>query len=433
MCRTLNKIFTMRIRNFKIWILLLFLGFLVFLTLNRHSRSGIQNYHCEIWADKAGYYIYLPSLFIYDFQAEKLPSYIDVKTGNGFTIEDGKIRTKYTYGVALMQSPFFIACHYYSKLFGFHADGFSLMYHKAIDISAVIYSFFSFIFLYLFLIRYVSKRVTVYTLICLYFGTNIFYYSIFETGMSHIYSFFLFSCYIYLADFVTRQNQKRIYYFLFGLIIGLIIVVRPINIIFLPVIFVLNTLKFSEIKHNISKLTFVCITALIVIIPQLIYWKYSYGNYLTYSYEEEGFSNIFEPKLLNLWFSTNNGLFIYNPIIILIITGILFFNKVSPQKSIFIGLYFLIISFIFSSWHDWSYGCSYGSRPYVEYYSILALPFCFFINKIDKNTSLRIILLPLLILFIIYNLKLIFSYDGCWYGSAWDWSDLIRLLLSPTK
>lgn len=420
-------------RNIKIWILLLLFGFSVFLTLNRHSKSGVQNYHSEIWADKAGYYIYLPSLFIYNFQAEKLPSNIDKKTGNGFSIDDDKIITKYTYGVALMQSPFFIAGHLLSKLFGYQDDGFSLIYHKAINISAVVYAFFSFILLYLFLIRYVSKRTSLYALICIYLGTNILYYSIFETGMSQIYSFFLFTCYIYLAPFVIKQNQKIIFYFLFGLIIGLIIIVRPINIIFLPVFFIFNTLKFSEIQNNISKLTLVAITSLIVIVPQLIYWKYAYDSYFYYTYGEEGFSNILDPKLLQLWFSTNNGLFVYNPLIILILTGVLFFYRVSPKKSIFIGIYFLFISLVFSSWHDWSYGCSYGCRPFAEYYSIFALPLCFYINKLDKNIYLKSALLLFLIIFIIYNLKLIFSYDGCWYGGTWDWPELLRLLLSPIK
>jgi hypothetical protein len=423
----------MPIASIKIWVLLIFFGCTVFLTLNRHSRYGVENYHSEIWADKAGYYIYLPSVFIYSFQGKLMPSDIDIKTGNGFSIKDGKIITKYTYGVALMQSPIFIACHYFSKYFGFNANGFSLLYYKSIDISAVIYSFISFIFLYLFLIRYLSKRVSILTLICLYLGTNIFYYSIFETGMSHIYSFFLFTCFLYLGPYVTKHNQNKIFYLLFGLIIGLIIIVRPINIIFLPVFFIFNPQKLSDIKNNLTKLPLVAITTLIVIIPQLIYWKYSFGDYFCYSYQDERFSNIFNPKFLELWFSTNNGLFIYNPLIILILIGLAFLYKESPKKSIIIGVYFIFISFVFSSWHVWSYGCSFGCRPYVEYYSILALPFGFFIDKLNSKFFFKPVLVSLLIIFIIYNQKLIFSYDGCWYGSIWDWSELLKLLLSSTK
>lgn len=416
----------------RISLLLLFLGFTIFLSLNRHSNSGVQNYHSEIWADKAGYYIYLPSFFIYNFNADSMPTEIDKKTGSGFIIENGKIKTKYPYGVALMQAPFFITCHYVSKLFGFNDDGFSILYNKTINISAVIYSFFSLILLFLFLKRYFSEKTSFFTLICLYFGTNIFYYSIFETGMSHIYSFFLFVCYIYLAPFVFNTG-RLIYCILFGLIIGLIIVVRPINLMFLPVCFIFNPVDFSVIKRKIKNYVLIIITASFVIVPQFIYWKYAFGNYFHYAYGNESFSNILQPKLIQLWFSTNNGLFIYTPLIIFVLVGFYFLYKNSPLKSINIAIYFIFISYIFSSWHDWSYGCSFGCRPYVEYYSILSLPFGFFIDRLNAKFSYKPILLILIFIFIIYNQKLIFTYDGCWYGGVWDWSELVELILSKTK
>jgi hypothetical protein len=69
---------------------ILILGVFIFLTLNRHSRTGVFTYQSEIWADKAGYYVYLPSLFIYGFDASSFPDSIDVKTGDGFHLVDGK-------------------------------------------------------------------------------------------------------------------------------------------------------------------------------------------------------------------------------------------------------------------------------------------------------------------------------------------------------
>ena len=418
-------------RKVKIWILLLFLIVTIFLTLSRHSKSGIQNYHCEIWADKAGYYVYLPSLFVYGFRADEMPPNIDKKTGNGFKIVDGKIKTKYTYGVALMQSPFFLVGHYLSRYFGSNCDGFSILYHKIIDISAVSYSFFSLIIFYLVLIRYFCAVTSILTLICIYLGTNLFYYSIFETGMSHIYSFFLFICFVYLGAFVA--NGRKVHFFTLGLIIGLIIAVRPINIMFLPVFFILNRLKFIDIKKNLTNFALMAVTVVVVIVPQLIYWKYSHGSYFHYSYEGESFSNAFEPKLMQLLFSTNNGLFVYSPIAIFILVGFFLYFKKIPRESVFMSIYFLFVSYIFSSWHDWSYGCSYGCRPYVEYYSILAIPFGFFVDKLNTKFLFKPLLILSLLVFVFYNQKLMFSYDGCWYGGTWDWAELLKLLLGPTK
>ena len=211
-----------------------FYFFTVFLTLNRHSRTGIQNYHSEIWADKAGYYVYLPSFFIYNFDGKKLPKKIDTFTGNGFVIEKNIVKTKYTYGVALLESPFFILAHGISTKLGFQNNGFSIIYHKMIDIAAVTYSFFGLIFLYLFLIRYVTKSIATITVACVYLGTNLFYYSIFETGMSHVYSFFLFTCFFFLQHYILKPTSGFIYSVLFGCVVGLIIVVRPINVLIFP-------------------------------------------------------------------------------------------------------------------------------------------------------------------------------------------------------
>jgi hypothetical protein len=414
------------------WLLLLFLVFTIFLSLNRHNKSGIQNYHSEIWADKAGYYIYLPAFFIYNFDTKNMPTDIDKKTGNGFFIDHNKIITKYTYGVSLMQAPYFIVCHSLSKFFGFNPDGFSIQYHKTINISAVLYSFFSLIILYFFLVRYLSKKTTIITLIFLYLGTNIFYYSIFDTGMSHIYSLFLFTCYLYLSTFIAEEGRK-VHYFLFGLVIGLILVVRPINVLFLPVYLMFNSINASNIKNNISNYLLTFFVSFLVILPQLIYWKYAFGNYFQYAYAGESFSNILQPKLFHLWFSTNNGLFIYNPIMVFILISITYYFAESPKNSIIIGIYFLLLSYIFSSWHSWHYGCSFGSRPYVEYYSLFALPFGFFIQKLYAKSNAKTIVLFFIIICIIYNQKLIFSYDGCWYGDSWDWTELFKLVFGPTK
>ncbi|MEO6903904.1 MAG: hypothetical protein ABI315_12260 [Bacteroidia bacterium] len=414
-------------------LLLLFYGFNVFLTLNRHSKSGIQNYHSEIWADKGGYYIYLPAFLIYHFHAEKLPERIDKKTGSGFSIANGIIKTKYTYGVALLQSPFFIIAHLLSTTFGYENDGFSLIYHKMIDLAAVTYTFLALILLYLFLSRYVHKRLAFISVACIYLGTNLFYYSIFETGMSHIYSFFLFTCFLYLSSFILQPNQNRIISILFGIIVGLIIVVRPINVLFFPIYFILHQLKLNELKSHLVSIFLIFGTAIIILIPQFLYWKYSEGNYFFDSYTNENFSNLFSPKILNLWFSTNNGLLIYSPLVIFILAGIYYIKNISLQKRMLIGAYFLFISLVFASWHDWTYGCSYGCRPYVEYYSILALPFCYFLKEIETKKYLRFVFGFLIITTIVYNMKMVFSYDGCWYGYDWDWKELFRILTSKTK
>ena len=416
-----------------ILLLSLFYFFTVFLTLNRHSRTGIQNYHSEIWADKAGYYIYLPSFFIYNFDGKKLPKKIDTFTGNGFVIEKNIVKTKYTYGVALLESPFFILAHGISTKLGFQNNGFSIIYHKMIDIAAVTYSFFGLIFLYLFLIRYVTKSIATITVACVYLGTNLFYYSIFETGMSHVYSFFLFTCFFFLQHYILKPTSGFIYSVLFGCVVGLIIVVRPINVLIFPAFFLFNKFEFKAYKAKFKSLLVIVFTATIVLIPQLIYWNYSMGNFFADSYEKEGFVNWYSPKILNLLCSTNNGLFIYSPMAIFMLLGVCICKNFSWIQKFLIWGYFLLLTLVFASWHAWDYGCSYGCRPYVEYFSILALPLAFFIETIRSFNFHNFIVGFIILLFIAYNQKIIFTYDGCWQGETWDWNALWRLITNKTK
>ncbi len=416
-------------------LLLLFLGASLFLTLNRHSRSTPGNYHCEIWADKAGYYVYLPATFIYGFDGRTMPRNIETKTGNGFSIDSasGVIRTKYTYGVSLMQLPFFLVAHALAIVLNLEASGFSTIYLRMVDVAAVFYSFFALIILFFVLKRYVDKRSSLICIACLYLGTNVFYFSIFETGMSHAYSFFLFSLFLYLSPMLLQDTARAINYLLFGLVVGLIITVRPMNVIFLPVFFIFNKVSWSLITKRYKAILMTAAAVVLIIIPQLIFWKYSYGHYLFYSYEGEGFTNILNPKVLELWFSTNNGLFIFNPIVILILAGLFVMSSTHKTRALLLGIYFLFLSYLFASWHDWRYGCSYGCRPFTEYFALFAIPVSVFVQRLFPLKGLKILLFVIMAIIIIYNIKMMFSYDGCWYGQTWDWKELWRLLLSNTK
>ncbi len=86
--------------------------FLLFLSLNIHSNKKPANYRCEIHADKAGYYVYLPALFLYDFNPNKFPKNIENTIGEGFAFikknseNDQKvIFTKYPCGVNYCSIP----------------------------------------------------------------------------------------------------------------------------------------------------------------------------------------------------------------------------------------------------------------------------------------------------------------------------------------
>jgi len=415
----------------------------LFLSFNRHSKAGYFNYHSEIWADKAGYYVYLPATLKFNFNPENFPDSIDIKTGDGFKLDkkNNKVITKYTYGVALMQLPFFCLAELLAEPLNFERNGFSPIYHWSINVASVFYLILGLLFLNKFLDFRFDKKSSLLATLSVFLATNLYYYSIDESGMSHIYSFSLFCMFLYFIQ-VTNYLKKCGFwnFFIIGLLIGFIVLIRPTNILFLSTILFLDTSGgvdfISRMKRlfHYKNLTPALSGMLIIIFPQFLYWQYTSSSLINYSYGNEGF-NWLNPKLLNTWFSPNNGLFLYTPFYFLIIASTLFMIKTKKANGIYLLILFLLLSYTFSAWWAWSFGCSFGARSYVEYLSVFSIPVAYAIYEIRKLNTVKIVSFSIIVFILIsFNLKMTYSYDGCFYGkNAWDWTSYIEHVKSPTK
>jgi len=431
-------------RLFLHWMgLALFLGIALFLTFNRHSKSKSFNYHSEIWGDKSGYYVYLPAALKYSFKPGNFPDSIDIKTGNGFVLDykNNKVRTKYTYGVALMQLPFFLTADILAKPLNQKRDGFSPVYHWSINIAAIFYLFFGLIFLNIYLKSLFRSNISLLVLMSIFLGTNLYYYSIDETGMSHIYSFFLFSSFLYLqrkTQYLSKTNFIKNLFM--GFIIGLIIVIRPTNILFLLSFLFLDIDNKNEVLKRIKRLLNyrtslgIFITGFIIILPQLLYWNYANGSFISYSYGNEGF-NWSNPQILSTWFSPNNGLFTYTPFYFLLLASMVFMIINSIKNGMFFLFMFFLISYVFSAWWDWTFGCSFGARSYVEYLVLFSIPLAYLFQYISEQSTAKKIIFGLIVFALItFNLKMTYSYDGCFYGKRnWDWPVYFEIVTRQTK
>jgi hypothetical protein len=89
-----------------IFVLLWFLLALISWNRNKYNMYNI------IWSDAEGYYMYLPAVFIHSGFDSLIP-----KTPHQFNRHPvtKRVFTKYTCGVALMQSPFFAVAHILQK------------------------------------------------------------------------------------------------------------------------------------------------------------------------------------------------------------------------------------------------------------------------------------------------------------------------------
>lgn len=420
---------------FKVFLLVAFSLFMLFISFNRHSKYKTFNYRNEIFADRAGYYVYLPALFNYGFKADSFPKNIDSKTGNGFRLDSisNKVVTKYTYGVALLQTPFFLLAHGTSLMTVSETDGFSFLYQKSIDVAAIFYLVLGLLALFKLLNKKFSPVVSFITVATILAGTNLFYYSVIDTGMSHVYSFSMFAIYLYTLAMHNQFKNKQIKYgLLLGVLVGIIVMLRPLNLLFVMSSFALFPAIFSWqfLKQHTKLVVIFLIAGFVMIIPQLFYWYYLSESPIYYSYAGESFTNIFSPKISEVLFAPNNGHILYNPIFLVCLFGVIWMIIDQQRYGWVTAALLVVIVYVISSWWIYSFGCGFANRNFVEYYSLLALPLAYLINK-PKQKSIQSGLYILILLFVIYNIKMSISFDGCWYGKGdWDWSMYIHWLLN---
>lgn len=186
---------------------------------------------------------------------------------------------------------------------------------------------------------------------------------------------------------------------------AIIALIRPVNIIIIfSLPFISGTFYnfkqgiFFLRKHLIYFLLSIIFFSAIIFI-QLIIYKIQTGDFFVYSYKEEGFEFI-NPHFFNFLFSYRKGMFVYTPVLFFItVLGLIKLTLKDPYQAISWLIFFIITTYILSSWHLWYYGGSFSSRVMIEFYSLFAIPLGIFLDglKLKRSKILFIIILLALI------------------------------------
>ena len=414
----------------------LLFGLSIFLSLNWHSHFGKFNYHSEIWADRAGYHVYLPATFDYHFDVTAFPKGIDERTGNGFLLDSipGKVITKYPSGEALLRIPFYLIGKLIRSSDDPNGPGFTMVDHAMVDIAASFYGVFGLLLLFLILRERTTDGIALATVLAILTGTNLLFYMIGNPGMSHAYSFFLFAAFIFAYERFIRTGWSIRRSLLLGLLAGLIVVTRPTNILFIPIAFAVSASTWADVVERYKQLlraNFLLpflLAAFIMCVPQMAYWQYAFGTPVKWSYGHEGFSNLLAPNIIPFWFAPANGLFPYSPLLLVVLLFGSFHRKVTRMSIAATWLAFLLISYLSASWFAWGFGCGFGSRNFVEYGALFTFPLA---TLLHAPTMSRKMISLVVLACCIYTLKLTFSCAVCWFGADWDWSMFFNFLSGP--
>ena len=159
-------------------------------------------YHADSW----GYYLHLPSVLLYgdagDYRTS-VAAWREYNPAGPDPFADayglrpsptGRTVNKYTVGVALLQSPFFVLAHTICLVTGIApADGFSTPYILFAGLSTLFFALWGIFLLEKALRQHFSSTVSMVATATVALATNLFFFGTYTVGMAHPYLFFLFA------------------------------------------------------------------------------------------------------------------------------------------------------------------------------------------------------------------------------------------------
>ncbi len=336
-------------------------------------------------ADGKGYYAYLPAIFIYHDLSfgfyntiERVTYYNPDLNYEYLRSFKNKTINKYYSGTAFCMMPFFGMGHLNTLISGTAADGYSYYYMLWIHIGALLYLLVGLIAMRKILRTYrIAEKWIAFTLACMTFGTSLFYYTLTEYSMSHLYSFAVINFFLLCVRKYSLKHDKRLLLYA-GFLLGIIVLIRPVNIVIIfSIPFISGGFRqikdcfTSMLKHKVLLfLGFIAFLAVGSI--QLIIYKIQTGTFFVYSYPGEGF-DFLKPHFLDMLISYRKGLLVYTPMILLSLLGFVYLWRQSRFAATSLAIFLLLLTYILSSWHMWFYGGSFSQRVFIDFYAFFAI------------------------------------------------------------
>ena len=348
-----------------------------------------HNVQAVLTWDALGYYIYLPARFIYHdlrhfafmdgIMREYAPTSSFYQAFQVPAAPAGELVTKYTCGLALLETPFFWLGHWAAGWLRYKQDGFSPPYQVAIALGGVLYGLLGLALLRRVLLRYFSDVATTLVLATLVLGSNYLQYSVFDSAMAHTYTFAGYALLLWLcARYFARP--RRLEAFGIGLALGLLVLMRPSEAVaaVLPMLWGVGSVAAARARLALlltrwPDVALLALGGLLGVLPQGLYWHWATGHWLFYSYGDQHFSWL-RPHLWDVLFSFRKGWLIYSPLLLLVLAGFWPLWRQHRGLAVPALAFFVLNLWVVSAWDIWWYGGSIGQRALVQSYAVLALP-----------------------------------------------------------
>lgn len=350
--------------------------------------------------DVSGYYLYLPAALIYG-DMTRLEFFPDIEKkyhpgpgmGQAFRHEkSGNYVMKYSSGQAWQFLPWFTVAHLLAEPLGYPADGFSKPYQMAIGLGSLLVALLGLWFARRNLLYYFSDRATAVALLLLVWGSNYLNYSAIDGAMTHNWLFTAYSLLIF-STIQFYRKPSMMWAAAVGLFAGWAVLTRPTELIALLIPVLWGVGSFAGLRErmvfflkNYGKILVAGGIFGAIVFSQMAYWHWATGEWLVYSYQDQGFSWL-RPHLSDVLFSYRAGWLTYSPVMVFAVVGL--WHLWQRQQAVFpaIALFCAVFLYVTAAWDIWWYGGSLGSRAMVQSYAAWLFPLAAFAEWILQTAS----------------------------------------------
>lgn len=340
-----------------------------------------------IRSDGFSYYVYLPSWFLYhdpslsavarDCCGGTFPDYTAIIRWPG----TGRWVNAHPIGVAVLQSPFFLAAHALTRWTNLSPDGFTLYYQHGAGLAGLAWTVLGLVVLRRLLRRHFTDPVTAATLATILLGTNLFHYATYDSSYSHSYSFCLIALFLYLSE-PWHESPTVPRSLGIGVVAGLIVLTRHTNVLVLVCLPLYGVTSRASVSARIRQLrrdwrrgAVAGLAAGLVVAPQLAIYYQATGQPIVSAYGSLGF-DFRHPRLLEVLFGVRKGLFFWSPVLLLAAAGMGWLWRAGhPARAFLAGaaIFLAADTSLIASWWDWQFGGSFGHRGFTDALPLFAI------------------------------------------------------------
>lgn len=294
----------------------------------------------------------------------------------------GHAQSAWTIGPAIAWSPFFAAGHVVATRLSRHnpdvsANGISFPYRQAVCVAGLFYGLLGCWFCFRMTARLFETRIAALATVMVVTGSFMLWYIVKEPSMTHAPSMAAVAGFTWLwlatrTSAGSGQGRSMRNWALLGVLGGLMALIRWQNALFavLPacdaVLLLWQSVRASDratLRQTIVAGLLFTTCATLAFIPQMVAWKAIYGSWLAVSPVGPQIRWA-DPHLVDVLWSSRNGLLSWSPTLYLGAIGLLLFARSRRTVGIPILIALALMTYFNACIQDWWGSAGFGGRRF---------------------------------------------------------------------